>query len=79
MMKNYIVVTSTDNDFMCELIKWLNTAKCEKDSTLIRFGHMDYDPLEELSLRMAQIEGMTTRIFDLEQELIDLKEGMVRE
>jgi len=65
----YLAVMSTDTQFMCRLIDWLNTAKCEKGTTIIR--QHDSDPYEELDLRLAQIDGMTTRIFDLEKRLAD--------
>ena len=63
--KPYLAVMSTDTKFMCKLIDWLNSAECEKGSTIIRTH--DCDPYEELDLRMAQIEGMKQRIFNLEK------------
>jgi len=63
---SYLAVWSTDSEFLCRLIDWLNTAKCEPGSTIIR--QHDMDPFEELDLRMAQIEGMTVRIRDLERQ-----------
>lgn len=65
-MNSYLAVMSTDAKFMCRLIDWLNTAKCDSGSTVIR--QHDMDPYEELDLRMAQIEGMTERIRDLESD-----------
>ena len=61
----YLAVKSTDSEFLCRLIDWLNAAKCKSGSTIIR--QHDMDPFEELDLRMAQIEGMTIRIRDLER------------
>lgn len=65
----YLAVMSTDTKFMCRLIDWLNDQSCEKGSTAIR--HHDSDPFEELDFRLAQIDGMTARIFDLEKRLAD--------
>jgi hypothetical protein len=64
MTSSFLAVASTDADFMCRLIDWLNDQDCEKGSTTIRVH--DMDPYEELDLRLAQIEGMKQRIFDLE-------------
>jgi hypothetical protein len=65
----YLAVMSTDTKFMCRLIDWLNNQSCENGSTVIR--QHDSDPYEELDLRLAQIDGMTTRVFDLEKRLAD--------
>ena len=64
---SYLAVKSTDNAFMIRLINWLNNQSVDTGSTIIR--HHDDDPFEELDLRMSQIEGMTQRIFDLEDRL----------
>lgn len=64
-----LTITTTDSNFMCRLIDWLNSQYCENNSTTIR--HSDYNPFDELDLRLAQIEGMTIRINDLERELQD--------
>jgi len=37
----YLTVMSTDTQFMCRLIDWLNTAKCEKGTTVIDCRHPD--------------------------------------
>lgn len=61
----YLAVMSSDSKFMIRLIDWLNAQKVDANSTVIRVH--DMDPYEELDLRMAQIEGMTERIQDLER------------
>ena len=62
----YLAVMSSDSKFMTRLIDWLNAQKVDANSTVIRVH--DMDPYEELDLRMAQIEGMTVRIQDLENK-----------
>lgn len=62
---SYVAVRSTDKKFMGRLIDWLNNQPCENGSTVIR--QHDNDPYEEMDLRLAQIDGLTTRIFDLER------------
>jgi len=69
----YLGVMSTDTEFIHRLIDWLNGQSCKKGSTALRLH--DMDPFEELDLRLAQIGGMTTRIFDLEKQLADLKKS----
>lgn len=61
----YLAVMSSDSKFMLRLIDWLNAQKVDSNSTVIRVH--DMDPYEELDLRLAQIEGMTIRIQDLER------------
>jgi hypothetical protein len=66
MSPTYLAVASTDADFMSRLIDFLDKEPCKADSTLVRVH--DMDPYEELDLRLAQIEGMTVRIQDLERK-----------
>ena len=63
---SYLAVRSTDGKFMHSLINWLNRQHVKKDSTIVRVH--DTDPYEEVDLLRAQIEGMTTRINDVERK-----------
>lgn len=62
----YLAIMSYDPEFMLKLIGWLNAQKVDSNSTVVRVH--DMDPYEELDLRIAQIEGMTERIQDLENK-----------
>lgn len=66
-MEKYICVRSTDSHFMANLIDYISKQDVKKDSTIVRVA--DMDPFEELDLRLAQIDGMTERIRDLEHEI----------
>lgn len=63
----YLAIMSHDPKFMLKLIDWLNAQKVDSNSTVVRVH--DMDPYEELDLRIAQIEGMTIRIQDLERKI----------
>lgn len=61
----FVVISSTDGNLMSALIRWLSEKSVERNSTFVRVR--DMDPLEEVDLLQAQLEGLKTRLRDAER------------
>lgn len=69
-MDEFICVNSSDTKFLVRLIDWLNSQKCEPNSTIVRVQSID--PFEEADYLRAQIEGMKIRMYDAENKVREL-------